>query len=147
MNTSKLCFKIYSVVFLVLFMILICICVEGFPTISETIVIHVPLFYFFVFNMIIISFLFYVGYCYWDKGTIFHYLLFPSILMLLIFDCERFRLLHYLGGVLYLLCVFAIIYNKYPPIVFLIFLILPVIAFGCLGIFEILFLITVAILI
>ena len=147
MNKSKLCFKIYSIAFLILFMILMCICVDGFPTISEAIVIHVPLFYFFVINMFIISVLFYAAYCLWDKGSIFHYLLFPSVLMLVVFDCERFRWLHYLGGLLYLCCVFAIIYTQYPPIVFLIFLILPVIAFGCLGIFEILFLIAVAILI
>ena len=140
-------FKIYSIVFLLIFMIILCVCFERFPTISESIAENVLLNIFFILNIIIISILFYIEYCILSKPTIFHYLLFIGVAIMVIFDCKKFRIMHYLGGLIYLVCVFIIICIKREPIYLLCFLILPIVAFGCLGLFEILFLILIALLI
>lgn len=139
-------FRCYTICFLLIFVILIYFLLDRFPTISEAIITHDFLFYYFIFNIIIVSILFFMSHCLSDSTNIVHYLLFPSVLIIILFDCKRYKWIHYFGVLSYVFCILYLIYNNHPPIIFLIFLFLPLISFGCLGLFEILSLITVAVL-
>lgn len=144
--TARLIFQFVVILVLLIVVIMMYVHWGHFTTLSHCMAEQNHIGYFFLLSMAVISLLFFMIYCSRSSTPFLYYLLVPILLIICLLDTYNFHYLHMIFLIVYSLMIFYILVRYRPLWYCLVFLLIPFVALGSLGLAEILFFVLVALL-